>query len=59
MGGGPGVVTTVAWEAAVVQVPSLAWELPHALGAAKKKKKKKRQFIPVNIENYLVEAEFQ
>ena len=41
MGGGPGVVTTVAWEAAVVQVPSLAWELPHALGAAKKKKKKK------------------
>ena len=28
---------------AVVQVPSLAWELPHAAGLAKKKKKKERK----------------
>ena len=44
--GGPvgsesGVVTAVAQVTAVVQVPSLAQELPHVLGVAKKKKKKR------------------
>ena len=34
-GEGPGIVT------AVVQVRSLAWELLHATGTAKKKKKKR------------------
>ena len=31
---------SLAWVAAVVQVISLAQELPHAMGVAKKKKKK-------------------
>ena len=35
-------VAAVAWVAAVVGVQSLAQELLHALGAAKKKKKKSR-----------------
>ena len=30
---------------AVAQVPSLAWELPHAMGAAKEKKKKRCRTI--------------
>ena len=34
------MVTAVAWVTAVVQVLSLAWELLHAVGMAKKKKKK-------------------
>ena len=29
----------MAWVAAVVQVWSLVWEIPHAVGVAKKKKK--------------------
>ena len=33
--------TAVLWVAAVVWVQFLAWELPHAMGAAKKKKKLK------------------
>ena len=39
MGSGPGIVTVAPLVAAVAQVQSLAWELPHATGAAKKKKK--------------------
>ena len=35
MGWGSNVVTAVAQVAAVVQVRSLAWELPHAVGMAK------------------------
>ena len=35
----PVVVTAVAWVTAVVQVQSLAWEIPHAMGAAKNKTK--------------------
>ena len=31
--------TAAAWVGAVVQVPSLAWELLHATGVVKKKKK--------------------
>ena len=31
-----GIVTAVAQVTAMVQVQSLAWELPHALSAAKK-----------------------
>ena len=31
--------------AAVAQIQSLAWELPHAMGEAKKKKKKKDIYI--------------
>lgn len=38
VGKGPGVVTAVAQVTAVVGVHSLAWELPHAMCAAKKKK---------------------
>ena len=34
------VVTAAAWVTAVVQVQTLARELPHAMNAAKKKKKK-------------------
>ena len=34
------VVAAVAWVNAVAQVGSLAQELPHATGLAKKKKKK-------------------
>ena len=32
------IITTVAWVAAGAWVQSLAWELPHAMGAAKKEK---------------------
>jgi len=35
------IVTAVAWVVAVVQVWSLAWELPHAIGAIKKKNRSK------------------
>ena len=39
------IVSAVARVAAMAQVGSLAWELPHAMGAAKKKKKKvKKKF---------------
>ena len=34
----------VALVAAMVQVQPLAWELPHAVGAAKKEKKKKYSY---------------
>ena len=37
VGQGSGVVTAVSW------VRSLAWELPHAVGAAKRGKKKKKR----------------
>ena len=40
---GSGIVTAAAWTAAVVQVQSLAKELPHASDVAKKKKKKKKK----------------
>ena len=33
----------MAWVTAIVWVQSLAWELPHAIGMAKKKKKKKKK----------------
>ena len=33
------VVTAVALVTAVVQIPSLTWELPYAMGKKKKKKK--------------------
>ena len=36
------IVTAVALVIAVAGVRSLAWELPHVVGAAKKKKKKKK-----------------
>ena len=36
------IVTAEVQVAAVAQVPSLACELPHAMGTAKKKKKKKK-----------------
>ena len=35
LGQGSGAVTAVAQVAAMVQVRSLAWELPHAMGAPK------------------------
>ena len=35
---------------AVVQVQSLAWELPHAGNEAKKKKKKKKKLKVLNME---------
>ena len=35
MGKGSGIVTATAWVAAVVQVRSPPWELPHAMGMAK------------------------
>ena len=38
------VVTAVVW------VQSLAWELPHAMGSAKKKKKKKNKLIQDHLE---------
>ena len=38
---GSNVVTGAVWVAIVAWVWSLAQELPHAMGAAKKKKKKK------------------
>ena len=34
----------MVWVAAVAQVQSLAWELPHAAGAAKKKEKLRNYF---------------
>ena len=37
---GSSFITAVAWVTAVVQVQSLAQELPHAMGTAKKKDKK-------------------
>ena len=39
----PGCCSCVAQVAAVVWVPSLAQELPHALGRGKTKKKKKKK----------------
>ena len=40
VGEGSGTVTPAAWVAVVVWVQSLAWELPHDVGANKKEKKK-------------------
>ena len=42
-GYGSGVVTVVVW------VQSLAWEVLHAIGVAKKKKKKKRRGIKIIV----------
>lgn len=39
----PSIITAVAQVAAVVQVRSLTWELPHTMSEAKKKKKKKKR----------------
>ena len=36
-------VHTGAWVAAMAWVWSLAWELPHAMGVAKKKRKRKEK----------------
>jgi len=36
---GSGIVSAVAQVAAAVQVQSLAWQLPHAVGVTKKEKK--------------------
>lgn len=38
------IVIAVDWVAAVAQVPSVAQELPHATGGAKKQKQKQLQF---------------
>ena len=35
-----GIVTAAAWIAAVAQVQSLAWELPHAAGVTRSKQTK-------------------
>ena len=43
---GSGIVTAMAQVAAVVPVGSLAWELLHTVGAAKKKKKDVYHLIP-------------
>ena len=50
------VVTTVAWVATVGRVPSLAWELPHAVDVARKKEKEKEkmQFKLAVIFRYLL-----
>ena len=40
---GSSIVTTVALVAAMMQVGSMAQELPNAVGVAKKKKKEKRK----------------
>ena len=37
------LVLSVAWVTALAQVPSLALELPHAMGTTKKEKKKKKK----------------
>ena len=39
VGCGPGIATVVVQITSVAWVRSLAWELPHDMGAAKKKKK--------------------
>ena len=39
-GSGSSIVTSVTWVATVVHIGSLAQELPHAVGVAKKKKEK-------------------
>ena len=41
----------VVWVAAAsqIQIQSLAWELPYAIGAAKKKKKKKKKKIALIV----------
>ena len=43
MQGVKGSGVAVAWVAAVANIQSLAWELPHAMGAAIKRKKKKEK----------------
>ena len=49
-GSGSCVFTTVALVTAVAQLQSLAWELPHAAGVAKRKKEKKREREPeINV----------
>lgn len=45
MGWGSSNVTAVAQAAAVACVPSLAWELTHAVGMAEKERKKKLRKI--------------
>ena len=47
------VVTTVAQTAVVVQVPSLAWELPCALGMAKKRKERKKNKIMLFLDHVM------
>ena len=51
---GSSVVTAAAQVAAVVQVQSLAWELPQAVDAAKKKKKERKKKNP-----HLIQAELK
>ena len=46
VGQGSSLVTAVALVTVVAQVGSLAWELPHAIGVAKKKKKKTYLKLP-------------
>ena len=41
VGWGSSVVTAIARVTAVAQAPSLTWELPHAMGVAKKLEKLK------------------
>ena len=43
VGQGSGVVTAAAWLTTVVRVWSPAWELPYALGAAKKERERERE----------------
>ena len=40
----PGIVTSAAQAATVAQVLSLTWELPHAMGVAKKRKRKRKTY---------------
>lgn len=56
-----GAVTAVAHIAAMVQVRSVAWELPYDMGAAKKKKKFciwEEQIHPPTVLHFVFPLEF-
>ena len=50
------MVTAVAWAAAVARVPSLAWELPHPMGKAKKKKAVYFSFLLTRKESVVLQT---
>ena len=49
------IFTTVAWVTAMVWVLSLAWELLHSVGVAKRKRKKKKRNIDIRRKIIILE----
>ena len=51
-------MTAAAWVAAVVGVHLQAWELPHAMGAAKREKTKKYVLSSSEVPNTVQDPEY-